>query len=176
MSEIENPSAVFEALDALEAVLLAKSQEAGSPLVAPARDANLLSAFRPTGDGLLNRAWLNLVELDPEEVAQLAGGNDGNPESEFYQHVRIEWLVERKDDGERRKAFDRGLTAIRDALGFSPDPEYAGAGGDRTLGGAVDDIDIRKLTRSELVLTGAPKIKAGGVLVRLLLTSTSIIG
>ncbi|WP_421792756.1 hypothetical protein [Hyphobacterium sp.] len=148
----------------LLAVLTAKAGEADTALPPPERNAALIKAFK-NGGGVINAGvWLNQVDDDPDIIGEEAGGV-AERQTEFWQNVRLEWLVERKDDLERETVFDTGLEEIAAALTA-----------DRTLGGLVDDIEILGPVRRDITLSGTPRIKACYVPVRLLLTAPTAIG
>ena len=159
-----DPTRIEAAYIALQAALAAAASDEACVLPPPHRNAALVNALDPTGAGLIGRAFLNVHDDDGQPIGEIAGGSERG-EREFYQFARIEWAFERKNDAERDRGFDAGMKAIGDALMADP-----------SLGGAVDDLEIQMPRRADLTLSGAPRIKAALIPVRLLITAPTYLG
>lgn len=147
---------------ALHGVLTAASQEQGSPLPAPKRNAALHTALDAATGAVTSGVFLNLHDDDPRPVGDLAGGPRG--EKEFYVVARLEWVVGLKDAA-RDARFDAGMEAIAAALQA-----------DRTLGGVVDDTEIDLPRRADLAILGAQRLKGATVPILMLITANTYLG
>lgn len=147
---------------ALQTALAAKAATSDA-LPAPHRNAALVTAFDAASGSLAGGVFLNIHDDDAVPVGEIAGGGRG--EREFYVVAAIEWVVERKDDAARDALFDAGIADIAAALEA-----------DRTLSGAVDDVEIEIPRRADLAISGAPRMKGATIPVRLLITAPTYLG
>lgn len=110
--------------------------------------------------------FVNLVDGDLEPLDEELGEDDAvDGEVEFEVPVRVELVVRKRDNAERETLFDDVLVELRDALVA-----------DRTLSGACDWLRLGRPELANLSLSGVPAMKAGEVVVRLLLTADDYIG
>ncbi|MFY0638707.1 hypothetical protein [Maricaulis maris] len=161
---------VEAAYQALMARLTTAAEDSANPLPEPKRNEPLVNAFTSFeggGNQVDGGVFLNVFDQDgdPLGIESGASDEDEHADHEFYQNAQIEWIVEHNKNDEREALFDAGMEAIAAALQA-----------DRFLGGAVDDLEIQMPRRANLALSGAPKIKAVIIPLRMLLTAKSYIG
>lgn len=144
------------------AALVAAAGEEGSSLPSTIwRNEPLARAFDEGAD-----VFVNLVDGDIEPLDEELGEDDADEgELEFEVPLRLELVVRGRDPAAREALFDAVLVEIRDAL-------FA----DRTLSGACDWLRLGRPQLANLSLTGIPAMKAGEMVVRLLLTAEDYIG
>ena len=110
--------------------------------------------------------YLNLLDDTAEIEADLLG--DGEGEVEFRQPATLELLVYNQDSAARHEQFDDAMAALRDYF-----VEIRGR--NNTLGGAVDDVQIRRppLRNPGNAPTGT---LAAVITIDLLLTAETVFG
>jgi hypothetical protein len=142
-----------EGIRALHAALAAA---AGGALPAATRNLALADTLEALEGGA--DVHLNVVDGDGEVTAVELG----RPNIYEIEHtLALEWIVKAATDEARESAFDAGLEAIHDAIAA-----------DETLGGAVDDVAIIAINRSNLAIEGVPQLKGAEISVRLTFTSS----
>ena len=148
------------AVQAVVAALAARAANPDGALPPPTRG----EVVKVAGDG--GGRFLNVIEGNPVPLGKEAGTG---PAQEFNQAILIEWVVEQAAAGPRDAEFDAGMAAIAEALGMPP-------GGDRTLGGAVDNLRLTRVTRIGLATDGYPSVKAAEIEIQIPITADSLIG
>ena len=143
------------------AALTTRANQGDDVIPVPMRNAVLLES--PDNQG----RFLNVVDGDsiPRDEIMVGNGTD----DEFELAVTLEWSISQAASGPRDAAFDAGMTGIAEALGQN-------AGGDRTLGGAVDYIRLVRVSRDDLALDGFPSVKTAVLEFRITMTAPSLIG
>ncbi len=151
-----------DALEALYAALLAKSQEPSPRIPAPMQNDDLpRRVAEPGGAGL--RMYLNVWDSAGDEPDELLGADIISDGYEIELPVSIELAVVGGTREERRAAFEAGLEAIDDAVAA-----------DRMLGGAVDRGALRapRRTGNGLITDGMPNVLAAEIIAVLTFTSS----
>lgn len=148
------------ALHALFAALAAPAPPAVAAIPAPLRNEDLSARLVEAGDGVAK--YLNLWDGAQTEREEYLGADNGVDGYGIVHEAKLEWVTCGGTDAAREAAYDNGLIAICDALKA-----------DRTLGGAVDFVEIGNLQGpgSGLVTDGVPHAK--GMVVPILLTFRS---
>lgn len=125
------------------------------------RNEPLSRAFDAAAD-----VFVNVVDGDIDPLDEELGEEDnGDGLVEFEVPLRLELIVRERDAATREALFDALLVEIRDAFVA-----------DRTLSGACDYLRIGRPELLNLSLSGVPGMKAGELVVRLLLTAEDYIG
>jgi hypothetical protein len=151
-----------DALEALYAALLAKSQEPSPRIPAPTQNDDLPRRVVETG-GTGLRMYLNVWDSAGDEPDESLGADVIADGYEIELPVAIELAVVGGTREERRAAFEAALEAIDDAVAA-----------DRTLGGAVDRAAIRapRRTGNGLITDGIPNVLAADITAVLSFTSS----
>lgn len=153
---------------ALIAALTAAAQVAGSPLVVPARNEDLISRLTNVGSDLA--LFLNVLDGDHTISDELLGADIGNTAAyEIEAQAEIEWAVAGGENDARETRFDDGRLAIWDAI--KPD---LGSGSPVYLGGAVDGIRFVQYVPhigTNAARAGIPNVKACSLVIAFAFTS-----
>ena len=151
-----------DALEALYAALLAKSQEPSPKIPAPTQNDDLPRRVVETGGAGL-RMYLNVWDSAGDEPDELLGADIIAEGYEIELPVSIEFAVVGGTREERRAAFEAALEAVDDAVAA-----------DRTLGGAVERAALRapRRTGNGLITDGMPNVLAAEITAVLSFTSS----
>lgn len=153
-SQTEAPSKTETAILAFVKALQKKASD-NDALPDPLRNDDLPARMVNAAAGLA--LYLNVLDgerIPPEEM--LGADLDTTEAYDIEHHVSVEWGVSGSESAAREAAFDRGRTAIWDALKAD-----ISSGAPVYLGGAVDGLRLVDIIAQHATsVAGLPSIKA----------------